>query len=190
MAGFHQLWRLDLDSLEVHPHAGSGRERIVDGPHGMAALAQPSGLVSDGQKLYFTDSETSAIRTADLTPGGTVSTIVGLDLFTFGDVDGVGDEVRLQHPLGIDLLNGTVLIADTYNNKVKQVSPADRRAWTLLGSGEPGHQDGPGHAARFREPGGLSVASGRVYIADTNNHAIRVADIETKEVTTLNLSGL
>ena len=99
MAGFHQLWRLDLETLEARPHAGSGREMIVDGPLEMAALAQPSGIATDGDKLYFTDSETSAVRTADVAPGGRVATIVGKHLFTFGDVDGAGDQVRLQHPL-------------------------------------------------------------------------------------------
>ena len=190
MAGFHQLWRLELDTMEVRPHAGSGRERILDGPHQMAALAQPSGIATDGRKLYFTDSETSAVRSADLGRDGVVSTIVGLDLFTFGDLDGVGDEVRLQHPLGIEVQGERLLIADTYNNKIKTISPIDRTAKSLLGTGQAGHVDDPGGQARFHEPGGLSAAAGRIYIADTNNHAIRVADLETREVTTLELRGL
>ena len=190
MAGFHQLWRLDLDTHEVRPHAGSGRERIVDGTLEMAQLAQPSGIVTDGDKLYFTDSETSAVRTADLDEAGNVSTIVGEDLFTFGDVDGTGDEVRLQHPLGIDLHNGELFITDTYNNKIKRVFPASRGASTFLGSGGAGHEDGAGPLSEFYEPGGLSIANGRVYIADTNNHVVRVAELESQRVTTLELSGI
>ena len=190
MAGFHQLWRLELDTLEVRPHAGSGRERIVDGPLDMAQLAQPSGITADGNKLYFTDSETSAVRMADLNSGGSVTTIVGLHLFTFGDVDGTGEEVRLQHPLGIDMHEGDLLITDTYNNKIKRMSPAARSATTLLGSGQPGHKDGPGALAEFHEPGGLSVADGKLYVADTNNHVIRVADTRTWEVGTLELRGI
>ena len=190
MAGFHQLWRLDLPTGEVRPYAGSGRERIVDGPLDLAQLAQPSGIVTDGNKLYFTDSETSSVRAADLAEGGAVTTIVGLDLFTFGDVDGTGDQVRLQHPLGIALHEGILFIADTYNNKVKRIFPATRDATAFLGTGEPGHKDGPGSLAQFYEPGGLSVADGKLYIADTNNHAIRVVDIESQEVTTLELRGI
>ena len=190
MAGFHQLWRLDLKTLEVRPHAGSGRERIVDGALDVAELAQPSGIATNGQKLYFTDSETSAIRAADLDTGGGVSTIVGLHLFTFGDVDGTGDDVRLQHPVGIDLQDGVLFITDTYNNKVKRVFPATRAAATFLGSGEPGHKDGPGLLAEFHEPGGLSVAGGKLYIADTNNHVIRVADLQSQQVDTLEIKGL
>ncbi len=44
--------------------------------------------------------------------------------------------------------------------------------------------------AQFHEPGGLSVAGGVLYIADTNNHAIRVADLGSREVTTLELRGV
>ena len=190
MAGFHQLWRMDLETREIRPHAGSGRERIVDGPLALAQLAQPSGIVTDGELLYFTDSETSAIRTADLTSSGNVATVVGQDLFTFGDVDGMGDEVRLQHPLGIELFDGSLLITDTYNNKVKRVLPKTRGATSFLGSGEPGLKDGPGMLAQFHEPCGLSVARGVLYIADTNNHAIRLADLGSREVTTLELRGV
>ncbi len=140
--------------------------------------------------LYFADSETSSIRNAALDGAGLVETIVGLDLFTFGDVDGTGDEVRLQHPLGVDLHDGVLFIADTYNNKVKKVFPATRGAATFLGTGAPGHEDGPGKLAQFYEPGGLSVAAGRLYVADTNNHAVRVADLESQEVSALELRGL
>ena len=190
MAGFHQLWKLDLKTQQVRPHAGSGRERIVDGPLASAQLAQPSGIVIDGGKLYFTDSETSAVRTADIDPDGRVETIVGLDLFTFGDVDGIGDEVRLQHTLGIDIHEGVLYITDSYNNKIKKIFPTTRGTVTLLGSGAPGHKDGQGKQAEFHEPGGISIADGKLYIADTNNHAIRVADLESGEVRTLELKGI
>ena len=187
MAGFHQLWRLDLATAEVRPFAGSGREGIVDGPLAAAELAQPNGVVTDGSRLYFADSETSSVRSADLNGDGRVRTIVGQDLFTFGDVDGTGDEARLQHAQGIDAADGVLYIADTYNNKVKRVSPDDRRVETVFGAGAPGFTDGPGGLAELQEPGGLSVANGKLYVADTNNHAIRVADMDSWEVSTLEL---
>ena len=155
MAGFHQLWRMDRQTHEVTPHAGNGRERIDDGPLKYAQLAQPSGIVTDGALLYFTDSETSAIRTADLDPSGEVKTIVGTDLFDFGDIDGVGDEVRLQHPIGIDLWDDVLLITDTYNNKIKKIWPASRRVEWFIGSGEVGNEDGDASSASLHEPGGL-----------------------------------
>ena len=190
MAGFHQLWRLDLATGSVLPYAGSGREAIGDGLLEMAQLAQPSGIAAWGGRLYFTDSETSAVRIADAAEEGQVTTIVGKHLFTFGDVDGMGDDVRLQHPLGIDVHEGLLFIADTYNNKVKTIDPEASVATSFLGSGQAGHEDGAGLAAEFHEPGGLSVAGGRLYVADTNNHAIRVADLESREVFTLAIAGL
>ncbi|MCS6926649.1 MAG: NHL repeat-containing protein, partial [Candidatus Binatia bacterium] len=188
MAGPHQIWAMDLRTGEIGPYAGSGREGRVDGPLLEAALAQPSGITSDGTSLYVADSEASAIRAVSLQPRGHVSTIVGLDLFEFGDRDGQGEMVRLQHPLGIVHHQGVLYVADTYNHKIKEVGPTLRAAVTFLGTGTPGWRDG--YPAQFYEPGGVSVADGKLYIADTNNHAIRVADLHTKHVTTLQLSGL
>lgn len=190
MAGIHQLWSMTLSDRMVGPHAGSGRESLTDGPMASATLAQPSGITTDGVKLYFADSETSSIRRADVDPSGRVQTIVGLDLFVFGDADGADHRVRLQHPLGITVFDGTLYITDTYNHKIKRVLPATRSAFTLLGTGEGGYRDGAGDQALFSEPSGLSIASGKIYIADTNNHHIRVADLETSEVSTLELKGL
>ena len=155
MAGFHQIWALDLESEEVRPYADNGRERIEDGPLVESELAQPSGIVADDNVSYFTDSDSSAIRSADLTSAGVVTSIVGQDLFTFGDVDGSADEVRLQYPLGIDLHNGILYITDTYNNKAKRIYPHTREAVSLLGSGRPGSVDGVGPEAEFREPEGI-----------------------------------
>ena len=190
MAGIHQLWALELETGMVAPYAGSGRESITDGPLAAATLAQPSGITTDGNRLFFADSETSAIRNADLDPNGSVRTLIGLGLFEFGDVDGSDHRVRLQHPIGITHHDGVLYVADTYNHKIKRVLPKTRSAFTVAGMGASGHADGPFAQARFSEPSGLSIANGTIYIADTNNHAIRVANMETSEVATLELTGL
>jgi thiol-disulfide isomerase/thioredoxin len=187
MAGPHQIWKLDLDSREVSAFAGSGREARLDGTLAEAAFAQPSGLAYDGQTLFVADSEANIIRAIDLAQG-TVKTLVGGDLFEFGDEDGAGDEVRLQHPLGLVAYENRVLIADTYNHKIKQLDPQKQTVKTFLGTGKPGQSDGA--SSTFYEPGGLSIASGKLYIADTNNHAIRVVDLKTRQTSTLKLKGL
>ena len=119
MAGIHQLWSLELQTGMVGPYAGSGREAITDGPLETSALAQPSGITNDGERLFFADSETSAIRNCDLNPGGSVRTLIGLGLFEFGDVDGDDFRVRFQHPIGITHHDGVLYVADTYNHKIK-----------------------------------------------------------------------
>ena len=188
MAGPHQIWAMNPRHEEVGPYAGSSREGRIDGPLMEAALAQPSGITSDGTNLYVADSEVSAIRAVSLNPRGNVSTVVGLDLFEFGDVDGQGDTVRLQHPLGVVHHNGVLYVADTYNHKIKVIGPVMHTATTFLGTGQPGLRDGG--VAQFYEPGGLSIAEGLMFIADTNNHAIRVVNLGTKEVSTLQITGL
>ena len=240
MAGPHQIWRLDLDTMRVSLFAGSGREARLDGARLAAAFAQPSGLASDGSTLYVADSESNIIRAIDLiepartaaagdaepagsadeekerpavgempspeddetqpvaappapapTPNASsarVSTLAGGDLFEFGDADGTGDAVRLQHPLGVAAVDGAVFIADTYNHKIKRLDPSRGAVKTFAGTGRPGQADGA--APSFYEPGGLSHANGKLYVADTNNHAVRVVDVATGRASTLRLAGL
>ena len=97
MSGAHQLWVMDLETTVFQPFAGSGAEGRTDGLLDKSTLAQPSGITVSGKRLYFADSEVSSIRYVDLEKKE-VKTVIGHDLFVFGDVDGQGDEVRLQHP--------------------------------------------------------------------------------------------
>ncbi len=123
-----------------------------------ASLAQPSGLVlATDDLLYFADSESSSIRSAAvLDADGQTALVAGgqENLFAFGDVDGVGSAARFQHPLGIDEHSGLLLVADTYNSKIKTVDPATGETRSLYGS-EHGWRDGADPL--FYEPGGLSV---------------------------------
>jgi len=187
MAGPHQIWQMDLDKNEVSTFAGSGREARLDGQLLKSGFAQPSGIATDGKTLYVADSESNIIRAIDIAEG-TVKTLVGGDLFEFGDVDGSGDDVRLQHPLGLISFGDKLLIADTYNHKIKQLDPKRKSVTSLLGTGKPGQSDGT--SPSFYEPGGLALANDKLYIADTNNHAIRVADLKTKATSTLRIKGL
>ena len=188
MAGSHQIWTLNLDTHIMQATVGTGAEGIVDGPPEEAALAQPSGICADEDDvLFFADSETSSIRSADSISAHRVSTLVGSGLFDFGDIDGEASVARLQHPLGVDYLGGIVFVADTYNHKIKRVGTETLTVATLAGTGEPGAQDGPSEYASFYEPGGVSVTDERIYVADTNNNAVRVIDLDTGTVSTLDV---
>ncbi|HEY0101288.1 MAG TPA: thioredoxin-like domain-containing protein [Pyrinomonadaceae bacterium] len=240
MAGPHQIWQLDLARGQISVFAGSGREARLDGARLSSAFAQPSGLTTDGSKLYVADSESNIIRAIDLSapqaqaaptpevneardptetdapdapevspspeqpdetesatasmqtsmpaPALQVETLAGGDLFEFGDTDGTGDAVRLQHPLGVLYTDGAVFIADTYNHKIKRLDLQTRTVKTFAGTGKPGQADGAN--ASFYEPGGLSLAHGKLYIADTNNHAVRVVSLADGRASTLPLRGL
>ena len=187
MAGDHRIWYMDLEKNTVDVLAGNGRENIVDGPFASSSYAQPSGLALHDDILYIADSEGSAIRALDLKKK-TASTLIGYPnsqkaLFTFGDVDGKMGVAKLQHALAVLYYEGKLFVADTYNHKIKIVDPVAKTATTFLGDGKPGKDDGK--TPRFYEPGGLAILDGKLYIADTNNHAIRVVDLKTKEVSTL-----
>lgn len=191
MAGPHQIWRMDLTTNRLSLFAGSPqwREARADGARLESAFAQPSGLASDGKILYVADSESNIVRAVDLAPeDGEVTTLAGGDLFEFGDREGEGDAVRFQHPLGVVFHAGAVFIADTYNHKIKRLDPQTRRVETFAGTGKPGQLEGT--KASFHEPGGLSIAGGKLYIADTNNHAIRTLDLRTKQIATLGIKNL
>jgi len=191
MAGSHQLWSLDLNTNKIDVYAGSGRENINDGDLLNSTLAQPSGITHDGgDNLYFADSEVSAVRLAELKKTGQVKTLIGHGLFEFGDKDDGFYNALLQHPLGLVYSEGMIYLADTYNHKVKVLDLAKKDIQTLAGNGERGLADGSSTEARFHEPGGITIAAGKLYVADTNNDQIRVIDLKTKSTTTLVLKNL
>lgn len=163
MAGTHQVWAYSLPEETIGVIAGSGRESIEDGAFPKATFAQPSGLALAGPRLYLADSETSAVRYLDLTRGE-VRTLVGKGLFDFGDRDGPAGEALLQHPMGIAHGRAGLLVADTYNNKLKAVDEetGEVRTW-FTSDGE----------VDLREPAGLcQLPDGRVVVADTNHHRL------------------
>lgn len=174
MAGTHQLWSVNKKTRQLHVHAGTGAEDIRDGDSRNALLAQPMGITNRDTKLFFTDAESNAVRWADVDEDGNVGTIVGTGLFDFGDVDGTGDDVRLQHPQGIATHpHGGLLVADSYNDCIKIVDPGKRSSSTWLRD--------------LHEPEGIACSATHAFIADTNAHRIVVADLTTREVRELTI---
>ncbi len=184
MAGNHQIWKLDLKKNRIENYAGSGAENIVDGPVGTAALAQPSGLSMAGSRLYFADSEVSGLRYVGL-DDNRVRTLVGQGLFVFGHRDGHLDQVLLQHPLGLDVEGNMLYIADTYNHAIRVIDLQAQEIFTLIHRTE--HtmcriDDEDCNVLPLFEPNDVVVFQGKLFIADTNNHLIRVFDLKTREL--------
>ncbi len=163
MAGTHQVWALDRAGETIRVMAGSGREAIDDGPFATATFAQPSGLALAGPRLYVADSETSAVRSLDLVRGE-VRTLVGTGLFDFGDADGPRGQALLQHPQAVSHGPAGLLVADTYNGKIRRVDEETGEVRTVFaGDGE----------TTLREPSGLcQLPDGRIVVADTNHHRL------------------
>ncbi|MCZ6706762.1 MAG: alkyl hydroperoxide reductase [Chloroflexi bacterium] len=183
MAGSHQLWSMPLTANDVGPWAGSMAEGIVDGPRAEAELAQPSGLAIGPSGVTFADSESSGVREVTFADER-VQTFIGRGLFEFGDQDGDRDVAKLQHPLDVAWVGDDLYVADTFNHKIKQVFPGMQQVRTLTGG--LGMADGPLSDARFNEPGGLCTGPGHsLIVADTNNHRIRLLDLDQQDVRTI-----
>jgi NHL repeat len=106
--------------------------------------------------MFVADAESNIIRAIELPPVNTVRTLVGGDLFEFGDVDASGDAVRLQHPLGVAAFpDGRVAIADTYNHKIKVLDPQ-------TGSSEDAGRQRQARTHRRPRPQGTVLRAGRV----------------------------
>jgi len=145
------------------------------GPATSARLDSPSGIAlgPDGS-LYIVDTGNGRIRKVD--PRGIITTIAGA-----GRSGTVGEALsaltaRLFYPVAIALDGaGGLYIADSLVSRVRYLSPAGFIN-TAAGTGVAGFNgDGPGAASQLNAAAGL-VASpdGRIYIADTGNHRIRV----------------
>ena len=188
MAGSHRIFVLHLESGIIEPFAGAGPEALRDGSYEEALFAQPNSLaLDDSRVLYVADSETSAVRAIALTGEKQVTTLVGTGLFDFGDADGIGEKALLQHVQALCFVDGHVYLADTYNNRIKVLNPQTREVKTFAGIGDAGFKDGTLDSAQFNEPAGLAAANGKLYVADTNNNAIRVIDLAEGTVKTLNV---
>ena len=113
------------------------------------------------------------------------------NLHAYGDKDDVGFKAKLQHPLGLHFVKGknVVLVADTYNHKIKVIDPFTNEIFSWLGSGEGGFSDDSTNNALFAEPSGIASlvtdTNVTVYIADCNNHCIRRSDYDEGVVETM-----
>jgi thiol-disulfide isomerase/thioredoxin len=188
MAGLHQIWAYHVDSGKIGPFAGSGYENIVDGSFAEAQFAQPSGLSMYGSFLLVADSEVSAVRLLDLRKK-TVQTVVGEGLFEFGHRDGPLAEARLQHPLGIHCDGNKIYVADTYNHAVRLVDLDKQSVSTIVGKADMKAMcniDDPAcDTLGLYEPSDVKKRGNALYIADTNNHLVRVFDLNKMVLRTL-----
>lgn len=146
-----------------------------DGVGGAARFSGPQGLALDGAgNLDVADTGNSTIRRIALTTGA-VTTVAGLAGST-GSIDGSASQARFHYPSSIASdVAGNLYVADTDNHIVRSIAPSGA-VGTLAGmAGVGGTADGAGGDARFNFPTGIAVdGTGNVYVADTNNDAIRL----------------
>jgi sugar lactone lactonase YvrE len=170
----------------------AGQFGSADGAGSAARFNFPVGVAVDGAgNVFVADSKNFTIR--KITPAGVVSTFAGA-AFQFGATDGPGASARFFLPYGVAVDGaGNVYVADGGNHTIRKITP-DGTVSTLAGAAQQqGSVNGTGGAARFASPFGVAVdAGGNVYVADSENHAIRritPAGVVTTVAGQLGLSG-
>ncbi len=138
-------------------------------------------MAADG-RLFVADSFNNRIRVIS-DDGTTVSTYAGDDAAAFAD--GSTTSARFATPRGVAVAaDGRVFVADTDNQRIRVISADGATVSTYAGSGA-GFANGSTSTARFAQPRGVAVAAdGRVFIADTDNHRIRVISADGATVST------
>ncbi|PKL77286.1 MAG: hypothetical protein CVV27_05980, partial [Candidatus Melainabacteria bacterium HGW-Melainabacteria-1] len=166
----HRIRKLWPDG-SVSTWVGTGEAGFDDGNAAVARFNRPQGLAwgRDGY-LYVADTDNHRIR--KISPHGIVSTLAGGPA---GFADGYASQAAFNFPIGLGFASdGHLLVADTFNHRIRSVSMTGQVS-TLAGSGDAAFADGPALEARLNAPRALAIdPKGRVYIADTGNHRIRV----------------
>jgi hypothetical protein len=139
----------------------------------------------DGSQGYH---DTNTIR--KITPGGVVTTLAGT-AYSYGSADGTGTAAQFNCPNGVAVdLAGNVYVADSGNSTIRKITP-NGVVTTLTGTaGVEGSVDGIGTAAQFNSPQGIAVDNmGNLYVADSDNSAIRKGQFVGPPVITLQPQG-
>ena len=155
--------------------AGGSTEGLVDGTGAAAKFHSPAGIALDSSgNLFVADTGNHAIRS--VSSAGVVTTLAGSGLSGFAD--GTGAAARFNRPQGLAVgANGNIYVADTGNHAIRVITPGGV-VTTLAGRPSSGFVNGPVASAKFSTPQGIAVdTSGSVFVADTNNDAIRVISV-------------
>ena len=146
-----------------------------DGPATEAQLNRPFGvaLTADGGFL-IADTFNNEVR--KVSAAGVISRVAGTGIVGNTGDDGSATDAQLNEPVGLAVTaDGGFLIADTFNNEVREVSAAGVIS-RVAGTGIVGNtgDDGPATEAQLNRPVGVALtADGGFLIADTFNNEVR-----------------
>jgi sugar lactone lactonase YvrE len=153
---------------------------------GSALFNHPAGIAVDGSgNAFIADTGNNTIRKLVISTGA-VSTLAG-QAGVAGSADGTGTAAGFSGPSGIAVdSTGNLYVSDTLNHTVRRITSAGAVTTIAGTAGASGFTDATGSAVRFHGPQGLALdASGDLFVADTNNNAVRKLVIATGAVTTV-----
>ena len=187
----HVVRRVDAKTRIISTVAGTGTPGFAGdgGPASKAQLRQPHSIAFDAQgRLLICDIGNHRIRRVDLASGA-IETWAGT-----GDRQPTPDGAPvagtpLNGPRAIAVApNGDLFLVLREGNAVYRIDSRTQRIFHVAGTGETGYtgDGGPAKVAKLAGPKGISVApDGSLYLADTENHAIRRIDPGTGIITTV-----
>lgn len=157
---------------------GKGGYCCDGGPATGAPLPDPYGIaVGAGNEVYIADQQNARIRKVRV--DGSIATVAGTGSILFSGDGGPAISAGLYGPKDVTAdAAGNLYIVDTLNHRIRKVG-VNGVITTVAGDGDNGYSGDGGAAvdAEFGQPEGIAVdGAGNIYVADTNNHAIRKID--------------
>jgi trimeric autotransporter adhesin len=158
-----------------------------------AALNYPYDVAVDASgNIYIADSSNYCIRMV-LKSTGIIRTVAGTGSSGYSGDGGQATSAALGNPYDVAVdASGNIYIADTTHNRIRTVMKSTGIISTVAGTGSYGSSGDVGQAtsATLYNPYGVAVdASGNIYIADTNNHRIRMVTKSTGIISTVAGTG-
>jgi streptogramin lyase len=179
----HTIRRVDMKTGIISTFAGTGKAGFSGdgGPATAAQLKDPIAIQfgPDGS-LYICDIGNHRIRAVDAKTGRIATVCGNGQKAPTPDNAAFSPDTPLQGPRSIDFdRDGRAWIVSREGHALFRADLKAGKLTHISGSGKPGYKGngGPAKAADLSGPKGLTIApDGRVFIADTENHAIRVID--------------
>ena len=174
-----RIRRLDLATGVIDTFAGTGElNREGNGrPATEAGIMGARAVCVDPEGYtYIAEREGNGVRLVG--KDGLMRTLGGDDMeFGYSGDGGHALAAAWAGPKGIRCAaNGDVIVTDTENHAIRHIERSSGLVNTIAGGRLGGHGDGgPARDAGLDRPHGCAVApDGTIYIADSNNHRIRV----------------